>query len=140
MELDTVRLLVDAGVLVVCAGGGGVPVVAAADGALTGVEAVVDKDLAAALLAIELEADALLLLTDVPAVQAGWSTPEARDVREATPAELRRLNSPPARWDRRSRRPDGSSRLRRAAHRSARLMTPPCCCGVRQARGSARHR
>jgi len=91
VELGTIRLLVDADVLVICAGGGGVPVVAAPDGTLTGVEAVVDKDLAAALLAIELEADALLLLTDVPAVQAGWGTPEARDLREATPAELRRL-------------------------------------------------
>ncbi|HEX6390408.1 MAG TPA: carbamate kinase [Solirubrobacteraceae bacterium] len=92
VELETIRLLVDAGVLVICAGGGGVPVVAAPDGTLTGVEAVVDKDLAAALLAIELEADALLLLTDVTAVQTGWGTHEARDVREATPAELRRLD------------------------------------------------
>src|SRR5215207_1765841 len=68
VELETIRLLVDAGVLVICAGGGGVPVIAAGDGTLSGVEAVVDKDLAAALLAIELDADALLLLTDVPAV------------------------------------------------------------------------
>jgi carbamate kinase len=76
----------------VCAGGGGVPVTAAPDGTLTGVEAVVDKDLAAALLATSLEADALLLLTDVPAVEAGWGTPDAHALREATPAELRRLD------------------------------------------------
>jgi carbamate kinase len=91
VEIETIRLLVDAGVLVVCAGGGGVPVVVAADGGLSGVEAVVDKDLAAALLAIELGADALLLLTDVPAVQTGWGTPDARALRHASPAQLRRL-------------------------------------------------
>ena len=91
VEIETIRLLVDAGVLVVCAGGGGVPVVVAADGGLSGVEAVVDKDLAAALLAIELGADALLLLTDVPAVQTGWGTPDARALHHASPAQLRRL-------------------------------------------------
>jgi carbamate kinase len=91
VEIDTIALLVDAGVLVVCAGGGGVPVVAGPDGALRGVEAVIDKDLVAALLAIELRADALLLLTDVAAVESGWGTPAARPVREATPAELRGL-------------------------------------------------
>jgi carbamate kinase len=91
VEIETIALLVDAGVLVVCAGGGGVPVVARPDGTLRGVEAVIDKDLVAALLAIELRADALLLLTDVAAVEAGWGTPAARPVREATPAELRGL-------------------------------------------------
>jgi len=92
VELETIRLLVDAGVLVICAGGGGVPVIAAGDGTLSGVEAVVDKDLAAALLAIELDADALLLLTDVPAVQTGWGTPEARALPQATPEQLRGLD------------------------------------------------
>jgi carbamate kinase len=91
VEIETIALLVDAGVLVICAGGGGVPVVARPDGTLRGVEAVIDKDLVAALLAIELRADALLLLTDVAAVEAGWGTPAARPVREATPAELRGL-------------------------------------------------
>ena len=57
--------------LVVCVGGGGIPVAVDRDGRLRGVEAVIDKDLAAALLARGLGADALLLLTDVPAVQAG---------------------------------------------------------------------
>jgi carbamate kinase len=91
VEIETIALLVDAGVLAVCAGGGGVPVVERPDGTLHGVEAVIDKDLVAALLAIELRADALLLLTDVPAVEAGWGTPAARPVPEATPAELRGL-------------------------------------------------
>lgn len=87
VELPTIRLLVDAGVLVVCAGGGGIPVVEA-EGRLHGVEAVIDKDLAAALLATGLDADALLLLTDVPAVEADWGTPRARPLREASVAEL----------------------------------------------------
>ena len=59
---------------------------------LAGVEAVVDKDLSAALLAEKLEADFLLMLTDVPAVEAGWGTPEARAIHTATPAELRALD------------------------------------------------
>src|SRR5690242_16290381 len=90
VELDTIRLLVDAGVLVICSGGGGVPVVDH-QGVLHGVEAVIDKDLAAALLAIDLGADALLLLTDVPGVQAGFGTRSAQVISAATPEELRAL-------------------------------------------------
>src|SRR6266568_1637960 len=86
LDLPAVRTLLGGGAIVVCAGGGGVPVVAS-DGGLRGVEAVVDKDLTAALLARELEADALLLLTDVAAVQDGYGTPQARPIRRATPAE-----------------------------------------------------
>jgi carbamate kinase len=87
VELAAIRLLVENGVLVVCVGGGGIPV--ARNGALRGVEAVIDKDRAAALLAERLDADALLLLTDVDAVVLGWGTPEARPLRTATVAELR---------------------------------------------------
>jgi carbamate kinase len=88
LEIDTLRLLVDAGTLVVCAGGGGIPVVFDRGGRAHGVEAVVDKDRAAALLAEELEADALLLLTDVPGVMEGWGTPAARLLSNTTDAEL----------------------------------------------------
>jgi carbamate kinase len=87
-ELPAIRLLVEAGVLVVCAGGGGIPVVVEA-GRVHGVEAVIDKDLAAALLARRLAAQFLLLLTDVPAVELDWGTPRARPLGMATPAELR---------------------------------------------------
>src|ERR1700740_881594 len=59
-----------------------------------GVEAVVDKDLTASLLACQLDADALLLLTDVAEVQDGYGTPHARPIRRATPAELRARNFP----------------------------------------------
>jgi carbamate kinase len=91
VELPTIRLLVESGVLVVCVGGGGIPVVRT-DGRLDGVEAVIDKDLAAALLASSLEADALLLLTDVPAVEADWRTPVARPIHEASVGELRGMS------------------------------------------------
>ncbi len=94
LEIDTIRLLVSVGTLVVCAGGGGIPVVFDALGRVHGVEAVVDKDSSTALVARELDADALLLLTDVPAVQAGWRTPAARPLRRVTPAELERYDFP----------------------------------------------
>src|SRR3954454_20296740 len=91
VELGTIKLLVDAGVLVVCVGGGGMPVVVDHDGRLRGVEAVVDKDRAAALLAEGLGADALLMLTDVPAVEAGYGMPRARALADVKVAELREL-------------------------------------------------
>jgi len=89
VELPLIQALLDAGALVVCAGGGGVPVVADGSGSLRGVEAVVDKDLTAALLARAVAADALLLLTDIDAVVDGFGTPGARPIHHATPGELR---------------------------------------------------
>jgi carbamate kinase len=90
-ETNAIRLLVNAGVIVICAGGGGVPVlVDAPSGRVTGVEAVIDKDRTAALLASDLSADALLILTDVPAVYTGWGMPLARAIRHATPSGLGR--------------------------------------------------
>jgi carbamate kinase len=90
-ELAIIRLLVKARVIVICAGGGGIPVVVTAEGGLRGVEAVIDKDHAAALLAEELQAEALLLLTDVSAVWTEWPpTPASRPIGRATPAELAR--------------------------------------------------
>ncbi len=80
VELSTIRLLLDAGVTVICAGGGGVPVVADAVGSLHGVEAVIDKDLSAALLAERLGASLLVMLTDVAAVERDWGTPAAQPI------------------------------------------------------------
>jgi len=91
LELATIRLLVRHGVLVVCGGGGGLPVVLTPNGWVQGVEAVVDKDRTTSLLAAEIDADALLLLTDVEAVYADWGTEDARPIRSATPDELRAL-------------------------------------------------
>jgi carbamate kinase len=83
-----IELLVREGVLVVCAGGGGIPVVRAEDGTYEGIEAVIDKDFAGALLAQSLHADAFLMLTDVDAVYADWATPNAWPIRRASPADL----------------------------------------------------
>ena len=95
VETRLIRSMVGTGTLVVCAGGGGVPVVRdERDGRLRGIEAVVDKDLTAALLAEALEADALLLLTDVSCVQHGYGTADAAPIRQATPARLRAEHFP----------------------------------------------
>jgi carbamate kinase len=94
VETRVVRLLLSSGAVVVCAGGGGVPVIRDEAGKLRGVEAVVDKDLATEVLAESLEADALLLLTDVPAVVRGFGTPDAQPIHRATPAALRREKFP----------------------------------------------
>jgi carbamate kinase len=94
VEIDTIRTLVDLGVIVICAGGGGIPVVEDRAGRLHGVEAVIDKDLSAALLALELGADALLLLTDVDGIQLDYGMPAERRLREATPATLAELDLP----------------------------------------------
>jgi carbamate kinase len=91
VELRAIELLVESGALVVCAGGGGIPVMLDERGHLHGVEAVIDKDLAAELLARDLGADYLLMLTDVDAVIAGWGTPDAHPIRHTTPSELRAL-------------------------------------------------
>lgn len=95
LELPVIELLVEQGVIVVCAGGGGIPVVRRADGSLVGVESVIDKDRASGLLARELKADAFLMLTDVDAVYRGWGTAAAEPIRQATPAGLRRLDFDP---------------------------------------------
>jgi carbamate kinase len=95
VELPTIRLLVESGVVVVCVGGGGIPVLVDDQRRLQGTEAVVDKDLAAALLARSLGADALLLLTDVPAVEGGWGTPDPRPLGEVGCEELRALDLEP---------------------------------------------
>jgi len=77
LEIDAIRLMVDSGYTVICGGGGGVPVVAKPDLTASGVEAVVDKDMTSALLAKELNADVLLLLTDVKGVYRNWGTEDA---------------------------------------------------------------
>jgi len=94
MEVDTLRLLVRAGVVVICAGGGGIPVVVNEAGVVHGVEAVIEKDLSAALVARDVGADALLLLTDEEGVMLDWGTPQARRLERATPSQVRALDLP----------------------------------------------
>jgi len=91
LEAPTARTLLAAGCVVVCAGGGGVPVVRGAGGELCGVEAVIDKDLTAAVLAAQLDVDVLVIATDVDAAIIGWGTPQARPIGAVTAAELRQL-------------------------------------------------
>jgi carbamate kinase len=91
--IEPVEWLLEHRSVVICAGGGGIPVMytdepAAAGRRLVGVEAVIDKDLASALLARDLHADALLIVTDVDAVYADWGTPDQRAIRRATPEAL----------------------------------------------------
>ena len=95
-EVNTIRLLVEAGIFVICAGGGGIPVAVTADGGLRGLEAVIDKDRSAALLAEQLGADALLLLTDVAEVWTSWPrTADSRPIGRTTPAALRAYDFAP---------------------------------------------
>ena len=91
LEADAARTLLDAGYVVVCAGGGGVPVVAAPDGTLTSVEAVIDKDLTAAVLARQLDVDVLVIATDVDAAVIGWRTPDEQPIGTVTVHALREL-------------------------------------------------
>jgi carbamate kinase len=88
LGLHAIRLLVAGGVCVICAGGGGIPVMRKATGGMEGVEAVIDKDRTAALLATALQADVLLMLTDVTAIFADWGQPGQRALGEITPEAI----------------------------------------------------
>jgi carbamate kinase len=88
LELPAIKALLDTGAVVVAAGGGGIPVVRRSDGSLAGVEAVVDKDLASALLAANLDAEVLLVLTGVEHVAVDFGRPTQRDLHELRAAEL----------------------------------------------------
>jgi carbamate kinase len=94
VDIEQIRLLASSGVTVVCSGGGGIPVARDAAGRLRGVEAVIDKDLAAAMLARQTGADALLLLTDVDGIQEDYGTPRARPIHRATVGQLRARSFP----------------------------------------------
>jgi carbamate kinase len=93
LDASAAVALMEAGFTVVAAGGGGVPVVRAADGTLTGVEAVIDKDLAAAALAAAVGATDLVIATDVPNAAVDFGTPRARPIGEIDVAALRELQA-----------------------------------------------
>jgi carbamate kinase len=93
-EIEAIKSLLERGTVVLCAGGGGIPTrftdePVPAGRRLVGVEAVIDKDLASALLAIGVDADVLVIGTDVDAAYVGWGTPEQRPIVRADPATLR---------------------------------------------------
>jgi carbamate kinase len=91
VDAGTIATLADAGYVVVGAGGGGIPVVRDSDGRLRGVEAVIDKDLAAALLARAVHAEVLVIATDVEHVVLGYGTDDERPLRQTTAAGMREI-------------------------------------------------
>ncbi|MTI13945.1 carbamate kinase [Sansalvadorimonas verongulae] len=94
VEVDMVKKLSDMGALVICSGGGGVPVRKDEEGKLHGVEAVVDKDLTAALMAEQLGADALVIMTDVPAVCVNFGQPDQKEIHKASIQGIGELDFP----------------------------------------------
>ncbi|MEU8249350.1 carbamate kinase [Nonomuraea sp. NPDC048916] len=94
VETRLIRRMLREQVVVICAGGGGVPVIRDEHGRLSGVEAVIDKDLTASMLAEALDCDAFLILTDVPRVVRGFGTPQQSEIGHTTPHELRGLDFP----------------------------------------------
>jgi carbamate kinase len=123
-ELRPIQWLLEQGAIVICAGGGGIPTLYQPDGTrqLRGVEAVIDKDLASALLASELGAALLVLATDVDGVYLDWHTPQSRLLRHTTHQELEASPFPAG-----SMGPQGHSRLLvRQADRAARSYRCPC--------------
>jgi len=92
-ELRPIKWLLERGTIVIAAGGGGIPTMyqPGADRKLIGIECVIDKDLASALLARELGADVFVMLTDADAVQADWGKPTQRPIRRASPEAMRAL-------------------------------------------------
>ena len=93
-DMRVLQLLLNQGVIVICTGGGGIPVLQRPDGSLIGIEAVIDKDAASALLAGKLGADALLLLSDIGAVYRDFGTSQQAAITELTPDEARALDLP----------------------------------------------
>jgi carbamate kinase len=95
-EIRPIRWMLEKGTVVICAGGGGIPTMydPARHRWLTGIEAVIDKDLASELLAREVNADLFVIATDVDAVYLDWGKPEQRKLGTVTPAELRSYNFP----------------------------------------------
>ena len=141
VELETIRSLSERDAVVVAAGGGGIPVVRQPDGSLVGVEAVIDKDLASALLAAQLDADLLAIPTGVDKVAINFGQPDERWLDRLTVDEALELagrdSSERAACGRRSRRWWGSSSSARAVPASSPRRTS-CArpCSGRPARGS----
>tara|TARA_B100000214_G_scaffold371742_1_gene348703 strand:- start:43019 stop:43927 length:909 start_codon:yes stop_codon:yes gene_type:complete len=91
-ELRPIHWLLEHGTIVICAGGGGIPTIYNDNGNLEGVEVVIDKDRASALLAFELEADLLIMATDTDGVYLNWGTPERKIIDRITPSEIEKYD------------------------------------------------
>ncbi|WP_248802620.1 carbamate kinase [Pseudomonas sp. MWU13-2100] len=90
-EIRPIKWLLDKGSIVICAGGGGIPTLYGEDGKLKGIEAVIDKDLCSALLAEQLDADLLVIATDVNAAFVDWGQSSQKAIIQAHPDELEKL-------------------------------------------------
>ena len=93
-DMRVIKLLLEQGVVVICAGGGGIPILRREDGSTVGIEAVIDKDAASALLAQQLQADALLLLTDADAIYRDFGKDSAAAISNLSVEEGRALDLP----------------------------------------------
>jgi len=91
LDSPSADALIAAGFVVVCSGGGGIPTVREPDGTLEGVEAVIDKDLTAAIIARAVDADLLVIATDVDSAVTDWGTPHAKPIGEVTAGEMRAI-------------------------------------------------
>lgn len=92
VEIESIKWLLEQGAIVVCAGGGGIPVYQNISGQLSGIEAVIDKDLCAALLARTLQADILLIATDVDGVYIDWGQPSQKRIAQTYPEALKQFD------------------------------------------------
>lgn len=104
-EIRPIKWLLEKSSIVICAGGGGIPTMYDENRKLKGIEAVIDKDLCSALLAEQLDADLLIIATDVDAAYVDWGKPTQRPLPRPTPTSSNASASPPAPWGRRCRRP-----------------------------------
>jgi carbamate kinase len=95
LELDVIRMLLEQDMVVICPGVGGIPLVQQSDGRMAGIEAVIDHDQSSGLLARHLQADALLMLTDVAGVFRDWGTPDQALIPHTTPQALQGASLPP---------------------------------------------
>jgi carbamate kinase len=91
-DISVIEILLKHNIIVICAGGGGIPIVRQADGSSIGVEAVIDKDKASALLAKKLEADMLLMLTDVDSIYKDWGMPNQSSIGKTTVSEISKMS------------------------------------------------
>lgn len=91
-DIPVIEILLKHHIIVICAGGGGIPIVRQQDGSAVGIEAVIDKDKASALLAKKLGADMLLMLTDVDAVYNNWGTSEQTPIQHVTPTKINQMS------------------------------------------------
>ncbi len=90
LEKDVIRLLIDAGYIIVAVGGGGIPVIKADNGTFSGIDAVIDKDFATSLLAEQIQADALIMTTGVPKVCINYGKPNQKALETITLSETRK--------------------------------------------------